>query len=306
MNYADWRKSMVGFLAGDALYVDSTQSNQFDRILEAVARKVGAPTEGPTAPAPSDPLQSLIGAADAGDVDAQFKLGIIHDPWSKLGHDARSELGTPSLEIPSTNIEPHTPTDEEPSQPSNNHAETPTPSSQAHATTSPFKTDPATAEKYYLLAARQNHRIAIYNLARLYEYSHPPSPHLALHYYTLSATSQNDPIAQYHLGSLHEQGKLVPQSLPEAVKWYRLAVEQEQGAACWKLGRMYERGCVEAGVEVDLEEAERLYGVAMRKGFLRGRDALRRLKRRGGRARSAGKVVGHGSQAHVGHSEVEE
>ena len=53
---------------------------------------------------------------------------------------------------------------------------------------------------------------------------------------------QGQPRAQVLIGYLHYQGKGVPQSFPEAMKWYHLAAKQADLEAQYFLGKMYAAG----------------------------------------------------------------
>ncbi len=53
---------------------------------------------------------------------------------------------------------------------------------------------------------------------------------------------RGDPTAQYLLGSLYEHGQGVPQSLQEAIKWYRKAAEQGNVDAQFSLALAYMLG----------------------------------------------------------------
>jgi len=56
------------------------------------------------------------------------------------------------------------------------------------------------------------------------------------------AAEQNDPAAQFNLGMLYETGQGVTQNYAEAVKWYREAAERGYPAAQFNLGVFYESG----------------------------------------------------------------
>ena len=58
------------------------------------------------------------------------------------------------------------------------------------------------------------------------------------------AAEQNDPAAQFNLGMLYETGQGVPQNYLEAVKWYRESAEHGYPAAQFNLGVFYETGQV--------------------------------------------------------------
>jgi TPR repeat protein len=61
----------------------------------------------------------------------------------------------------------------------------------------------------------------------------------------------------------YETGQVVPQNYEEAVKWYRLAAEQECGPAQCNLGLCYETG---RGVPKNVREAVKWFCRAARQG----------------------------------------
>jgi TPR repeat protein len=69
--------------------------------------------------------------------------------------------------------------------------------------------------------------------------------------------------AQFYLGDLYEQGVGVAQDDVEALKWFRLAAEQDDADAQYHLGRMYEEG--RGGVEQDYVEAGQWYRLSAEK-----------------------------------------
>ena len=71
-------------------------------------------------------------------------------------------------------------------------------------------------------------------------------------------------------------GNGVPQNFKEAVKWFRLAVEQGVPEAEWRLGLCFERG---QGVPADVEQAVLHYRRAADRGFEIAIGELRRLGR---------------------------
>ncbi len=69
--------------------------------------------------------------------------------------------------------------------------------------------------------------------------------------------------SQFNLGILYEQGKGVPSSNVEALKWYQLAAEQGNASAQYNLGVMYDQG---KGAPNDDEEALKWYRLAAEQG----------------------------------------
>jgi TPR repeat protein len=70
--------------------------------------------------------------------------------------------------------------------------------------------------------------------------------------------------AQYELGVMYANGRIVPQNYAEAVRWYRLAADQGDRWAQTNLGAMYDQG---EGVTQNYVEAVRLYRLAADQGF---------------------------------------
>ena len=80
----------------------------------------------------------------------------------------------------------------------------------------------------------------------------PPTPPPAVDTDKASATEQVDPSNQFAFGVMYEFGNDVPLDLAEAVKWYRLAAEQNHTEAIFHLARCYLNG---EGVKADSTEA---------------------------------------------------
>lgn len=74
---------------------------------------------------------------------------------------------------------------------------------------------------------------------------------------------RGDPNAQYLLGSLYEHGQGVPQSLQEAIKWYRKAAEQGNPEAQFSLALAYMLG---QGTPQSYEEAAKWFRKAAEQG----------------------------------------
>jgi TPR repeat protein len=70
--------------------------------------------------------------------------------------------------------------------------------------------------------------------------------------------------AQNNLGYCYQYGQGVEMNYGEAVKWYKLSVEQGQASAENNLGFCYQCGI---GVKKDLSEAVRLYKSSAEKGY---------------------------------------
>ncbi|HOW54043.1 MAG TPA: CHAT domain-containing protein [Syntrophorhabdaceae bacterium] len=77
------------------------------------------------------------------------------------------------------------------------------------------------------------------------------------------AAGQGDMDAQYTLGLIYREGKVVPQDDKESVKWYRMAAGQGHAVAQNDLGFMYQNG---RGVTRDYSEAVRWYRLSADQG----------------------------------------
>ncbi len=179
-----------------------------------------------TAAAAEGDLQKLTRQAEAGDAQAQFKLGLIYEhgaegverDYSKAflwyakaapqGHiSAQNNLAT--LYTRGAGVE-------------RNHDE---------------------AVKWYRVAAMAGNDGAQNNLGWMYQngLGVPKDYQQALNWYLLSAKAGNSS-AQNNLGMLHYQGWGVPANHNEAARWYRLAAEQGNPSGQASLGSCYLRG----------------------------------------------------------------
>ena len=53
---------------------------------------------------------------------------------------------------------------------------------------------------------------------------------------------EGDPMAQYELGIMYQNGEGVPQNYSKAVKWFRKSAEKGDAAAQLSLARIYDKG----------------------------------------------------------------
>ena len=84
----------------------------------------------------------------------------------------------------------------------------------------------------------------------------------ALKWYRMAA-NQGDADAQYRVAVHYAYGSGVDKNLAEAVRWYRMAANQGDMYAQYEIGCCYEAG---NGVEQDIDEAVRWYELAAEKG----------------------------------------
>ena len=86
--------------------------------------------------------------------------------------------------------------------------------------------------------------------------------------------NKGDAEAQYWLGLRFEKGTGVVQNYLEAVKWYRLAVEEGVAEAQYDLGVMYAYG---QGVTQDYKEAIKLYHLSADQGYAYAQSILGKM-----------------------------
>lgn len=100
---------------------------------------------------------------------------------------------------------------------------------------------PLKAGRWLIKAANHNHQDAQLMVAMAYEegrYGLPQDLAKAVMYYRKGALS-DDPLAQYALAYLYEEGHGIEADLPLAFHWYQQAAEQGLTAAQYKLGLFY-------------------------------------------------------------------
>jgi TPR repeat protein len=85
---------------------------------------------------------------------------------------------------------------------------------------------------------------------------------VAVKWYRLAA-DQDFVSAQTSLGTMYEKGRGVPQDYAAAVKWYRLAADRDDGYAQVSLGTMYAEG---RGVPQDYVQAHKWYNLGATAG----------------------------------------
>ncbi len=207
---------------------------------------VHAQTDGKDRPHPSDAAtlgdsadteatETLRPAAEQGDANAQFALGLTyyvgvgveHDKteaarWYRLAAEQGYAMAQHNLGL-------------------------------MYARGEGVEQDHTEAARWYRLAAEQGDANAQFLLGMMYYQGEGVGQdHTeAARWYRLAA-EQGDAAAQFLLGVMYYQGEGVGQDHTEAARWYRLAAEQGQAMAQFILGTMYARG---EGVEHDLGEA---------------------------------------------------
>jgi localization factor PodJL len=95
----------------------------------------------------------------------------------------------------------------------------------------------------------------------------PPSIGPALR----TAAAANDPAAEYELGARYAEGRGMPQSMPEAVRWFERAADAGFAPAQFRLASLNEKG---DGMKKDVQAARRLYLAAAGKGHAKAMHNL--------------------------------
>jgi localization factor PodJL len=86
-----------------------------------------------------------------------------------------------------------------------------------------------------------------------------------------TALASNEPAAQYEMGVRYADGRGVPQSLPDAIRWFKMASDAGFTPAQFRLGSLNEKG---EGVRKDVKTAQRLYLAAAAKGHAKAMHNL--------------------------------
>jgi TPR repeat protein len=81
----------------------------------------------------------------------------------------------------------------------------------------------------------------------------------------------DDAETQFHLGTLYETGKGVPQDYAQAVLWYRKAAEQNLAIAQYRLGVLYANG---VGVPLDKAQSAEWFQKAAEQGYVYAQEML--------------------------------
>ena len=132
--------------------------------------------------------------------------------------------------------------------------------------------DDAEAVRWYRQAAEQRHANAQLNLGYAYAHGEGIAENRteAIRWYRLAA-EQDNAEAQFNLGLVYDHARGVQRDLEEAVKWYLLAAAQEHVRAQYTLGNAYAHG---DGVPKNHGEAVRWYRLAAEQGHLRAQNFL--------------------------------
>lgn len=196
-------------------------------------------TDGSTKKDEVNQIKKLRDAAERGDVEAQYSLGLMYATedsvalsmseaakWFRLAGD-------------------------------NGYAEAQVLLGLMYAEGKGVLKDETEAVTWYQKAAEQGHAQAQFNLGACYDYGEGVEKDMveAVKWYR-KAAEQNNVKAEVNLGSCYGSGNGVEKNTVEAVKWLRKAAEQGDAQAQSNLGACYEYG---EGVEKDMGEALKWY-----------------------------------------------
>lgn len=138
--------------------------------------------------------------------------------------------------------------------------------------------DYAVAAKWYGRASEQGHISAQYNLGIMYGNGQGvPQDYAEAVKWFRRAAEQGDASAQFNLGVMYDNGRGVPQDDAAAAKWYRRAAEQGDADAQYNLGVMYAKG---EGVPKNNVEAIKWTRMAAVQGHEDAKENLAILRRR--------------------------
>jgi hypothetical protein len=175
--------------------------------------------------APDAPLEKIRAAAQNGDPEAQFLLGVRYAKGQGVPKDTveAAEWYRKAAE--------------------QNLAAAQYALGYCYAYGQGVEKDAAEAVKWFRKAAVQNHAAAQYNLGlSYYEGEGVQRDYAEAVKWFRKAAEQNLAGAQYNLGVCYDKGEGVPKDAAEAVKWYRKAAEQHHAAAQCSLGFCYLSG----------------------------------------------------------------
>ena len=90
------------------------------------------------------------------------------------------------------------------------------------------------------------------------------------------AAEQGEPVAQYCIGIMYENGDGVEKDYKKAKEWYEKSAKQGNVEALVSLAIMYEEG---KGVEPDFKKAISWYKKAAKAGYAGALDEINRIKK---------------------------
>lgn len=199
-------------------------------------------------------LQALCSAAEAGETDAEYRLGVLH----RDGRDVPEDFGR-ALELLRRAA-------------GKGHVSAQVDLGAMYARGLGTSADAHEALRWYRAAADKGDALGQYNVGTKYDQGLgvPQDDAEALAWYRRSAEQGFAP-AQYNVGNMLSEGRGTPQDYTAAASWYRLAAEQGLAAAQYNLALRYEKG---QGVARDPEQALLWYERAAKKGLASAQQNL--------------------------------
>ncbi|KAJ3049026.1 Ca(2+)-dependent cysteine protease [Rhizophlyctis rosea] len=292
----DWKRSTIGFMAGDTLYIETiTQPYQttLHRIKQALSRHILPTSPTNLEPSPTDPLETLTALAESGDASSQFKLALTLDPnfgddptrsweaaarWylqaAEQGHvDAQCNLAGFYWEGKGVeeSVEEGVKWYRAAAQQGDEGAQVYL--GERYRLGEAVEKDLGEAVRWYRMAAEQGSKDGEYGLGECY-HSGGDGVEVdegeAFGWY-LKAAEQGHAEAQLEVGYCYQHGSGVEKDESEGVKWFQKAAEQGLGYAQVALGACYMNGL---GIEKDPEEAVKWFRKAAEEGHALGQSYL--------------------------------
>ncbi len=241
-------------------------------------------------PAQTPELETLRQAAERGDAEAQFNLGVMYAngrgvpqnhheavQWYRRAAEqglakAQFYLGAGYVLGNGVQQDDHEAVQWFRRAAEQDHAAAQRILGMMYANGKGVPQDDREAMHWYRRAAKQGLAEAQYNLGLMYANGQgvPQDHHEAVHWYRRAA-KQGLAKAQYNLGVMYANGEGVPQDDREAVQWFHRAAEQGLAKAQFNLGVMYANG---RGVPQDNREAVHWYRRAAEQGDAKAQGNL--------------------------------
>ena len=194
----------------------------------------------------SENNQGLIEKAEAGDIEAQYNLGMMYCSGKEVPQDyvKAAQWFLKAAE--------------------QNDAKAQFNLGGMYDSGDGVPQDYVKAMYWFKKAAKQNEAKALYNIGVMYENGKGVDKDnaKAAHWIKKSA-EQGDALAQWSLGDRYDCGNGVPQNYGKAVDWYRKSAEQGYATAQYNLGISYHLG---EGVEQDNDKAAQWFQKAAKQG----------------------------------------
>ena len=217
-------------------------------------------------PQEEDPITKVRKAAEAGDANAQYKMGDIYNFYiaSSLGREPISEDKVEAAKWYQKAAE-------------QGHMYAQFNLGDLFYSGQGVSQNYSEAAKWYQKAAEQGYLYAQYKLGILfYSGKGVPQNYSEAAKWYRKAAEQGYVYAQKELGLMYWSGEGVPRNLTECAKWLLKAAEQGNMTAQLNLAALYENGW---GVPKNIEEALKWYQKAAEQGNSSAQSAVKRLSK---------------------------